>query len=86
MAIILSIFESVKYYISNFEKIIINMFSKNLRILRNIKKLTQLELAKMLNVSYKTISHWEAGYSEPSLDMLVKIKTVLDVSYEELLE
>ncbi len=62
------------------------MFSNNLKQLRILKNLTQLELAKLLNVSYKTISHWEAGYSEPSLSMLKKIKEVLSASYEELLD
>ena len=62
------------------------MFAKNLKNLRLIKNLTQQNLAKLLNVSYKTISHWEAGYSEPSLSMLKKIKDVLSASYEELLE
>ena len=62
------------------------MFSNNLKQLRILKGYTQLDLAKMLNVSFKTISHWEAGYSEPSLPMLKKIKEVLSASYEELLD
>ncbi len=62
------------------------MFGENLKVLRNVLKLTQLDLAKKLNVSYKTISHWESGYSEPSLSMIVNIKNVLNVSYEELLD
>ena len=62
------------------------MFGENLKTLRKILKLSQLELAKMLNVSYKTISHWESGYSDPSLSMLVNIKKRLNVSYEELLD
>ncbi len=62
------------------------MFGTNLKNIRLIKNITQLQLAQMLNVSYKTISHWEQGYSEPSLQMLCKIKQVLNISYEELLE
>lgn len=62
------------------------MFSKNLKSLRTANKLTQFQLAEKLNVSYKTISHWENGYSEPQLDLLVKIKQIFNCSYEDLLE
>ncbi len=62
------------------------MFSKNLKELRLIMLITQRQLAEKLNVSFKTISHWEAGYSEPSLFMLKRIKEILGVSYEDLLD
>lgn len=42
------------------------MFSKNLKRIRLSKEMSQQELASLLNVSHKTISHWEAGYSRPS--------------------
>jgi transcriptional regulator with XRE-family HTH domain len=62
------------------------MFPENLRNLRNISKLTQKQLADKLNVSFKTLSHWENGYSEPNLTILKSLKEILDVNYEELLE
>ena len=62
------------------------MFKDNLRNLRKLKNLSQQELALRLNVSFKTISHWELGYSEPSLIMLKKLKEILNASYEELLD
>ena len=62
------------------------MFKDNLKNLRKLKALSQQQLAKKLNVSFKTISHWELGYSEPSLLMLSKLKEVLNASYEELLD
>lgn len=62
------------------------MFGKNLKSLRKLNHMTQFQLAEKLNVSHKTISHWEKGYSEPQLDLLVKIKQVLGCSYEDLLE
>ena len=54
-----------------------NNFKENLKNLRNIAKLTQDDLAKLLNVSFKSISHWENGYSEPNIDMLIKLKEIL---------
>lgn len=43
-------------------------------------------LTKMVEVSFKTISHWESGYSEPSLELLAKLKNLLKVDYEDLLD
>ena len=62
------------------------MFKENLKLLRKLKNLSQQELAEKLNVSFKTISHWEMGYSEPSLSLLVKLREILGASYEELLD
>lgn len=62
------------------------MFKDNLKNLRKMKNLSQQDLAKILNVSFKTISHWEMGYTEPSIALLIKIKDSLGVSFEELLE
>ena len=62
------------------------MFKDNLRTLRILCNYTQQALAEKLGVSFKTISHWESGYSEPSLELLVKLKDLLDTTYEELLE
>ena len=62
------------------------MFKDNLKNLRKLKNLSQQQLAEKLNVSFKTISHWELGYSEPSLSLLVKLKEILNASYEELLD
>ena len=62
------------------------MFKDNLKSLRLFNNLTQQALANRLGVSFKTISHWESGYSEPSLQLLVKLKQVLNTSFEELLE
>ena len=62
------------------------MFKDNLKQLRLEMKLTQAELAKILNVSFKTISHWENGYSEPSINQIIALKNFFKVSYEEIIE
>ncbi len=62
------------------------MFKDNLKTLRIINNLTQQKLAELLGVSFKTVSHWESGYSEPNLQLLERIKQVLNTSYDELLE
>ena len=62
------------------------MFKDNLKNLRLFNNLTQQGLADKLGVSFKTISHWESGYSEPNLQLLIKLKKILNTSFEELLE
>ena len=60
-------------------------FENNLKSIRISKGLSQKDLADILCVSFKTISHWEKGYSEPNLEMLIKLKTILKVDFEDLL-
>ena len=61
-------------------------FCENLKELRKINKIDQRAFAKILNISPKTISHWETGYSEPSIAQLVFIANYFDVSLDELLD
>ncbi len=63
-----------------------NIFGNNLRAIRQELGLSQTDLARMVDVSFKTISHWESGYSEPSLELLTKLKNLLKVEYEDLLD
>ncbi|PKK86774.1 MAG: hypothetical protein CVV63_03750, partial [Tenericutes bacterium HGW-Tenericutes-8] len=44
--------------------------------------MTQQELAKILNVTDKTVSRWENGITPPSHDMIPLIIKVLNISYE----
>ena len=46
---------------------------------RKKKKLTQQELAKLLNVSDKTISAWETGKNSPDLGVLKNVSKYLDI-------
>ena len=62
-----------------------NKFSCNLKKLRAEKGLSQKQLAEALQTTLKTISHWETGYTEPSIDLILKISTYFDVSTDELL-
>ena len=54
---------------------------KNIRRLRNEKRMTQDELAEKLFVSRQTISNYETGKSNPNIDMLLKIAERCDGSY-----
>ena len=59
-------------------------FKENLRFLRRQAGIGQAKLADMLSISAKTISHWETGYTEPSIDELIKLADMFDVTIDEL--
>ena len=61
-------------------------FAKNLKKLRQDNNLSQEDIAEKLNTSFKTVSHWETGYSEPSLTQLEKLSKIFDVSIDELIK
>lgn len=57
-----------------------NIFPQRLKELRLKKGLTQTELGKKLGISQKSYSHWESGKTEPSLENLIKLADLLEVS------
>lgn len=55
-------------------------------LLRKEKGLTQKQLAELLNVSDKTISHWECDETSPDISILPDLAELLGVSVDELLK
>ncbi len=58
---------------------------ERLKKLRDSKKLTQKELADILNVDRTTYVKWETGSSNPSLDTVIKISKFFNISIDYLL-
>ena len=58
---------------------------QKIRQLRNEKRLTQTDLAKILHVSQDTISLWELDKSLPDVKNVVEICKLFDVSSDYLL-
>lgn len=56
-----------------------------LKALRKQKKVTQKELARVLNVSFQTISKWENGVAMPDITYLPPLAKYFDVELEVLL-
>jgi len=56
-----------------------------IRELREKRKMTQLQLSEVLNVSDKTISKWETGKGYPDITLLESIADALGVSVAELI-
>lgn len=59
---------------------------ERLKELRETKKLSQMKLGMMLSVAQETISGYEIGRSQPSLEVLIKLADILDASVDYILE
>ncbi|MBQ8342476.1 MAG: helix-turn-helix transcriptional regulator [Clostridia bacterium] len=59
-------------------------FKERLRELRTEHNLSQLDIAKMLNMSKMAISHWEKGNSEPCIEQLKILARFFNVSIDYL--
>lgn len=59
-------------------------FSKNLKFLREQRKLSQNKLAELSNVNQTTIARWESEEISPSLDNIYDVANVLNVSIADL--
>lgn len=56
-----------------------------LKLLRKSKKLSQTELAKLLQVDRRTVSAWENYVCQPSFEMLSKLCEVFDENFDSIL-
>lgn len=61
------------------------MFGKRLNLTRKLKGFTAQKMADQLCLSIRTYRHYESEHSYPSLETLVKIANILDVSTDYLL-
>lgn len=60
-------------------------FCKNLRSARLEQELTQKQVAQKLGVVESCYASWEQGRTEPNLEMLRKLSSLLHVKVDELL-
>ncbi len=56
--------------------------AQRIKDLRLSKHLTQKELAKLLNVKPTTVSGWELGRNEPSIETLRELAHIFNVSVD----
>lgn len=61
------------------------MLNENIKKLRLAQNISQVELARRLNVSKQSVSNWENDNIQPSIDMLIKIANCFGVSTDYLL-
>lgn len=60
-------------------------FSNNLKKIRKSLNLTQADLARIIKISQRTISHYEKGDSEPELIIVCRLADAFSISVEQLL-
>lgn len=60
-------------------------FGKRVKALRTEKGLTQEKLAEMLNISFSQISRIESGRSTPSIDVMIELAELFQVSLDYLI-
>ena len=61
------------------------MLNENIRELRKLRHLSQVELAGRLHVSKQCVSNWENDNILPSVEMLVKVAKFFGVTTDALL-
>lgn len=62
-----------------------NHFAENLKYYRKQNHMLQADLAAKLNISHQTISNYEKGIRDCSLDTLIKLSEIFGVSTDDLL-
>ena len=60
--------------------------SGKIKLLRNKAHLSQSQLAEQMDVTHQVVHQWETGESVPSLECIVKLSDVLEVSLDNLLK
>ncbi|MBI6006757.1 helix-turn-helix transcriptional regulator [Clostridium perfringens] len=63
----------------------LSFFPNNLKTLRKLNLLSQAELSKLLGISRSSLSFYESGESEPTLNVLIKISKFFNVSLDYLI-
>lgn len=61
------------------------MLSENIRKYRKVNRMSQDELAEKLHVTRQSVSLWETGQTQPSLDSVVALATIFQISTDDLL-
>lgn len=46
--------------------------------------MSQRTLAEMLGTTLQTVSHWETAYTEPSVEQLIALANIFEISIDEL--
>ena len=71
-------------FIDNVHHFDILKFSKNLTVLRKLNNMSQSELAGKLNIQYQTISSWERGVSLPTIEQIIELSKLFNISINDL--
>lgn len=62
------------------------MLGQRIRELRIAKNMNQVKLAELVGVTKQSVSNWENDNIQPSVDIIIKLVSIFDVSADYLLE
>ena len=62
-----------------------HLIGDNIRYYRKINNMSQEELAEKLDVTRQSVSLWESGQTQPSLDNIIALSKIFGVSTDDLL-
>ena len=62
------------------------MLQDTLRAIRNMRGMTQQQVAEKLGVDRSTYTYYETGKTNVDVDTLLKVADILNASYKDLLE
>jgi transcriptional regulator with XRE-family HTH domain len=60
-------------------------FNVRLKLFRKKANLTQLEIAKILNVTNTCYAAWEQGRNQPGIESLKKLAKIFNITVDELI-
>jgi len=64
----------------------IDLFARNMRIIRQSQGLTMIKLSTLMDVEYVQVANLELGKRDPSLTMLKRVADALNVTIPDLLK
>lgn len=59
-------------------------FGTNLKNLRKLNKMSQIEFAQKMETTQQRVSEWECDKVEPSMYNIIKILKIFGITFEEL--
>ena len=66
------------------DKEVVNMLAENLALLRNIRGMTQEEVAEVIGISRQSYSKWEQGETIPDIEKCARLAEFYGVSIDSL--
>ena len=71
-------------YNNGTDKEVVNMLAENLALLRNLRGMTQEEVAEVIGISRQSYSKWEQGETIPDIEKCDRLAKFYGVSIDAL--
>ena len=71
-------------YNDDTDKEVVNMLAENLALLRNLRGMTQEEVAEVIGISRQSYSKWEQGETIPDIEKCDRLAKFYGVSIDAL--